>query len=297
MIQEVFHRYLPEVDQQLQAFLRLSESASQPTLKLLEEALQYSMFPGGKRIRAILMILIYQLFDPKHWKKIIPSACAVEMVHLSSLLLDDLPSMDNATLRRGKETCHRKYGESVAILASVGLLNLAYQIIVAEQHAFFSEKKIRQIAQELSQAIGFSGMIGGQFIDLKQDLQALNLEQMEYIHSHKTASLFIACMRISAILAGAKNKELEAITKYGKNLGLAYQIQDDLLDLEATAEQLGKDAQQDTHKLTFVKLCGPEKAFELMQRLTEASIQALSLFGEKATSLVEISQFLVHRTR
>ncbi|MEK7487066.1 MAG: polyprenyl synthetase family protein, partial [Planctomycetota bacterium] len=247
-------------------------------------------------IRALLMILIYQLFDAKGWKKIVPSACAVELVHLSSLLLDDLPSMDNATLRRGKEVCHRKYGENVAVLAAVGLLNLAYQVIFIENQPYFSEKKIHQISQELSHAVGFSGMIGGQFIDLKQDLQNLNLEQMEYIHSHKTSSLFIGCMRISALLAGAKNQELEAITKYGKNLGLAYQIKDDLLDLKATPEQMGKDANQDIHKFTFVKLCGPEKAFELMQRLTESSIQAISFFGKKADLLVELSRFLVCRT-
>lgn len=296
MIQEILQQYLPEVEQHLKRLLELQEKNSPVELQILQEALQHSMFPGGKRIRAILMILVYQLFDTKGWKKVLPSACAVEMVHLSSLLLDDLPCMDDADLRRGKETCHRKYGEDVAILAATGLLNLAYQIIGTENTSF-SPQKICQIFRELSYSIGFSGMIGGQFVDLRYHPEVMDLEKLEYIHSHKTSSLFIGSLRIAALLAGARANELESITKFGKNLGLAYQIKDDLLDQEVSEEQMGKDRLQDKNKLTFVAFCGFEQSRELLKRLTQSAIQALDIFGKRAHPLIEISYFLAKRDK
>jgi geranylgeranyl diphosphate synthase type II len=265
------------------------------SLHVLEEALHYSMFPGGKRIRAILMILIFQLFSKKDWKQILPSACAIEMVHLASLLLDDLPCMDNATLRRGKATCHRIYGESNTLLATVGLLNLAFHILHQENQKYFHAKQLVQISQELSHSIGFSGMIGGQYADLQSPSSPPDLEKLEFIHSHKTSSLFIGSLRIAALLAGAKEKELNALTKYGKNLGLAYQIKDDLLDQEGTIEQLGKDIQQDQKKCTFVSFCGKSEALVLLEGLTQSAIQALEPFGKKAEPLIEVAHFLAIR--
>ncbi len=234
----------------------------------------------------------------KRQQRVLDIACAVEMVHASSLILDDLPCMDDAALRRGRETTHRRFGESVALLASFGLLNLAFAT-VAERG---QELKMRRYGTEdmvhhLAAAIGSGGLIGGQALDLESRPEDLDLELMEYIHSHKTGALFLAAGELGAMAADARRRDLEVISRFAKNLGLAFQISDDLLDVLATSEETGKDAGQDEEKATFVKLLGVEGAQALAAELLEFAVSSLDSLGRRADPLRQIALFVRDRGR
>jgi geranylgeranyl diphosphate synthase type II len=225
----------------------------------------------------------------------LPLACAVEMVHASSLILDDLPSMDDATLRRGKPTLHKVVGEANAILAAVSLLNGAFEMI-QEAPGLNDRRRVRATAR-LAEAIGAAGLIGGQVADLEATGTKLDLEALEFIHSHKTGALFIAAAELGAIAAGGSSRDVEVLRRYAKNLGLAFQITDDLLDYSGSPGTTGKDAGLDRDRTTFVNLCGIDGARRLADELIAASLAALAPLGRRAEILAGLADMVRDRDR
>jgi geranylgeranyl diphosphate synthase type II len=248
----------------------------------LHEAMRYTALLAGKRLRGIVVLASSELLKG-HADAALPLAVAVELVHASSLILDDLPSMDNATLRRGRPTLHKVSGEASAILASVGLLNLAFATI--ESAPELKERARGRAIAVLAEAIGGGGLIGGQVADLEGTGRRLDLDALEYVHSHKTGALFIAAAELGAVAAGGRERDVEALRHYAKNLGLAFQITDDLLDYSGNPETTGKDAGLDRDRTTFVNLCGIDGARRLVDDLIGASIAALAPFGKRASAL------------
>jgi geranylgeranyl diphosphate synthase type II len=261
------------------------------------EAMRYALTTPGKRLRPVVTLAVAEMLGEDR-PEVLDLACAVEMVHACSLVLDDLPAMDDARLRRGRDTTHRAFGEDVAILAAFALFNRAYAL-VCEAGTRLSPRRysVADLAHHLAHAIGTEGLVGGQALDLEARAADLDLERLEYIHSHKTGALFIAAAELGAMAAGAKRKDLDAVSLYAKNLGLAFQIGDDLLDVLGRPEDTGKDSQQDTHKVTFVKLLGVEGARELMGELIQFAVEALAPLGKKAEPLRALAGYVRVRER
>jgi geranylgeranyl pyrophosphate synthase len=227
----------------------------------------YALTGPGKRVRPVLTLAVAEMLGCRR-EEVVDLACAVEMVHACSLVLDDLPAMDDARLRRGRRTVHLEFGEDVALLAAFGLLNRAFAVVAeAGQRLGLSRYTAADLAHHLAAAVGTEGLIGGQALDLESRGESLDLERLEYIHSHKTGALFIAAAELGAMAADAKRRELELVTRYAKNLGLAFQITDDLLDVVGEVEVVGKDIGKDEAKVTFVKLLGVEGAQALAAEL------------------------------
>ena len=262
---------------------------------IIYDAINYSTFAGGKRIRPILTLASYELFD---YDILIPMpfACAVEMIHTYSLIHDDLPAMDNDDFRRGKPSCHKKFGEDIAILTGDALLNKAYEIIFdLNSQKNIPPEKIIEAGRILATASGSEGMIGGQIVDLHHEKN--NLEVLEYMHLHKTGAIINASSKIGGILGGADDEELGYLDEFSRNLGLAFQVKDDILDVEGTNEDIGKPSGSDIEnkKLTYVTLMGVEKAKKLEKELTEKSISSLDYFGSNGKCLKELAKSLLNR--
>lgn len=263
--------------------------------KTVVDAMKYSIEAGGKRLRPMIMLMTAKLLDLDE-AEAMPFACALEMIHTYSLIHDDLPSMDNDDLRRGKPTNHKVFGEAMAILAGDGLLNLAAETVSKAETSTLPERKLKAIG-ELFTASGFGGMIGGQVVDLESEGKRISPEEMQTIHLMKTGALIRAAGRIPCALAGASEEDTKAITAYCDNLGVAFQICDDLLDVYGTTEELGKAVGSDeqNEKSTYVTLFGKEKAEELMRVHTEKAKENLSRFGEKAEELILLAEYLTGR--
>jgi geranylgeranyl diphosphate synthase type II len=261
---------------------------------VLHEGMRYTLLAGGKRVRGVLVLATCELLRGSR-EAAMPLAAAVEMVHASSLILDDLPSMDDATLRRGRSALHLELGEANAILAAVALLNAAYGEI---QKASELRERVRgEAAGRLTWAIGSGGLIGGQIVDLESTGRELDLEALEFIHSHKTGALFIAAAELGALAAGGRKRDIAALQRYAKNLGLAFQITDDLLDYSGDPASTGKDAGRDRDKTTFADLCGIDGSRRLVDELIDASIAALEPFGRRARLLTALAEFVRSRDR
>lgn len=277
--------------------LRLPEliPADDARPQVVHRAMRYALTSPGKRLRPVLTLVAAEIFgaDPRH---IVDLACAVEMVHAASLILDDLPCMDDASLRRGRVTTHREYGEDIALLASFALLNRAFSL-VAERGQLLTLRRYttEDMVHHLADAIGSGGLIGGQALDLTSRPEELDLERLEYIHSHKTGALFLAAGEIGAMAADARRRDLEIISRYAKNLGLAFQISDDLLDVTADSTQTGKDSGQDQDKVTFVKLLGVDGARQLARELLDFATASLVPLGPRADPLVALARFVEGR--
>ncbi|HKQ62696.1 MAG TPA: polyprenyl synthetase family protein [Candidatus Polarisedimenticolaceae bacterium] len=259
----------------------------------LHAAMRYSLLAPGKRLRGALVLAIDELVRGSR-PAALELACALELVHASALILDDLPCMDDARLRRGKPVLHRVAGEAVAILAAIELLQMAF--------AWLQELPVRgalraELTARLARAIGAGGLIGGQIADLEAVGLTLDLDALERIHSHKTGALFIAAGEMAARLAGARERERAALAQYAKNLGLAFQITDDLLDFSGRPEVLGKDAQQDRERTTFVDLCGIDGSRRLVDELVGAALGALEPFGRRARLLHGFAEYVRQRDR
>jgi geranylgeranyl diphosphate synthase type II len=261
---------------------------------ILHEAMRHTLLLPGKRLRGILVLAASDLSRGER-EDAMPLACAVEMVHAASLILDDLPCMDDATLRRGKPALHRVVGEADAILAAVALLNAAFGVIAGAER--LRERVRAGAAARLAEAIGSSGLIGGQVADLEATGKRLDLETLEYIHSHKTGALFIAAASLGSLAAGARARDEEALLRYAKNVGLAFQITDDLLDYSGNPETTGKDAGLDRNRTTFVQLCGIDGARRLVDELILAATQALAPFGRRGAVLASMAEFVRNRDR
>lgn len=260
----------------------------------LRASMAYSLMAGGKRLRPVLLMAAADAVGADG-TKFLPVACALEMIHTYSLIHDDLPAMDNDDLRRGKPTNHVVYGEGIAILAGDALLTLAFTVIL-RQKAVPAEALLR-VVDEISRAAGVEGMVGGQVLDLEAENRQISMEELRRVHTGKTGALFRAALRSGAILAGASEEQLSALTAYADHFGLAFQITDDILDVIGNAEEIGKPVGSDekNHKSTYVTLTSLEMAQELARRTVEEAEAALSAFGQEAAFLRELVAYLVNR--
>lgn len=260
--------------------------------------MRYSVFAGGKRIRPILAIASAEIFG-KSAEDVMNIACAVECIHTYSLIHDDLPAIDNDDLRRGMPTCHKMFGEAMAILAGDALLTKAFQI--ASQPSAISRKPSALIKaiQEIATAAGSTGMVGGQVVDIESEGKEVVFPILEYIHIHKTGKLILASCRGGAIMANAEDRGLDAITKYGEAVGLAFQIADDILDVEGNMEDIGKNIGGDAKKgkVTYPAILGVDESRKRARELVDIAIKSLKDFDEKAEPLRAIARYIVERRK
>ena len=285
-IESVIYKFLPE------------EKGFQKTVL---EAMNYSVLAGGKRLRPMLMEETYRLFGGAG-QVIWPFMAAIEMVHTYSLVHDDLPSMDNDEYRRGRKTTHIVYGEGMAILAGDGLLNFAFETALKAFDIEPENKKISKALQIFAKKAGVYGMIGGQTADIEAETMEKNNisnELLLYIHENKTAALIQSSMMIGAILAGAKEEQIKDVEKIAYNVGIAFQIQDDILDITSSLEVLGKMTGSDekNHKVTYVTLNGMEQAKEDVKKLSKEAIDLLDSFEEQNEFLKELIEKLITREK
>jgi geranylgeranyl pyrophosphate synthase len=257
-------------------------------------AVESSLFAPAKRLRPILALMVADVLKGDA-ESVLPAACALELVHTASLILDDLPSMDDATSRRGRPACHVAHGEATAILAAFALLNRAYEVLAEGWPGGPDAATRTALARELARAVGLSGMIAGQAADLAATGRTLDFATLEFIHSHKTGALFMASAAVGASAARASAAERAALVAYAKNLGLAFQIVDDLIDATGAAGEAGKDVGKDAKKTTFVSFAGVEGAWQLAGELIEASEAALRGFGPRAQPLRDLARYVVTR--
>lgn len=259
--------------------------------------MRYSLLGGGKRIRPILAIAAFEAVGGET-EAIFPFACALEMVHAYSLIHDDLPAMDNDNFRRGRPTTHRVFGEAIAILAGDALLTEAFHAMSCGALAHDIDASLTiDIIREISFAAGVSGMVGGQAVDMESEGRDVNLPTVEYIHTHKTAALILASVRTGAKLGQASSDQLEAITKYGERIGLAFQVIDDVLNLTGKKSKLGKDVRSDEarKKATYPALVGVGESKRLAKCLVDEAIASIEIFGKNADPLRGIARYLIRR--
>lgn len=275
---------------------RLRSIVSEATIpQVLGVAVERALASKGKRLRGVLTLAAGEACGTRA-DKLLDAASAFEMIHTSSLIIDDLPSLDDAELRRGEPTLHRAYGEDRAILAAVALLNHSYGLI-SKNHATMSPRRWSHdlLMRRVVEAVGWDGTIGGEAVDLHCEEETLDFQTLEYIHSRKTGALFVAAAATGAMLSNASQSILLSVEAYSKNLGLAYQITDDILDATSTAEQLGKDVGKDEGKLTFVRLAGLDGARQLTSELIDTSIEAISALGGRSERLRELALWVRDR--
>jgi geranylgeranyl diphosphate synthase type II len=292
-IRSFFDAVRPAIDAALDRLL--PEEAAAPAE--IHRAMRYSVLAGGKRLRPALCIAAYGLYHQDR-KPILPVACALEMAHTYSLIHDDLPAMDDDDFRRGSPSCHRQFGEAVAILAGDALLTLAFETIAACPG--FEAERLNQAIARLARALGTrDGMIAGQVQDLGAEGRELTVEELEAMHHSKTGALLSTSVWMGAWLAGSTPKDLEALLRFGQKIGLAFQIVDDVLDVTESKETLGKTAGKDREKrkATYPALLGIEASRRCVRELTEQAREALAPFDSRAELLIGISEFLETRVR
>lgn len=282
-------KYIEITDHALKEYVRTKENPQ----KKIYEAMAYSLFAGGKRLRPVIMMMTAKMLG-KEPETVLPFACAIEMIHTYSLIHDDLPAMDNDDLRRGKPTNHKVFGEATAILAGDALLTLAFETAASYNVEGVCKKAVLAATAELAKAAGADGMIGGQIVDIESRDE--DAELLKYLHSLKTGALIRASGIIGAILSGANDEQISAIDSFCANLGIAFQIQDDLLDVLGTEAELGKPIGSDAEnsKSTYVTLFGTEKARELSAEYTERAIRSLDIF-ESNGELCALARKLTER--
>ena len=288
--------YLKEKKELIDSFLK--EYFSSPsTPSILGESITYSLFAGGKRIRPILCLAAYEACDGDS-EDILPFASSIELIHTYSLIHDDLPAMDNDDLRRGKPTNHKVFGEGMAILAGDGLLTEAFYMMSNS----LSNRNIKNTAliraiKEIAFVSGIHGMVGGQAQDLIAENSEPDKETLSFIHKHKTGALISGSLRAGAILANCTKPSLSAITRYGENIGLAFQVIDDILDIEGDTAELGKTAGSDERKkkMTYPALYGIEESREKAGELISEAIFAIKDFSGKSEPLWEIARYFLER--
>jgi geranylgeranyl diphosphate synthase type II len=261
----------------------------------ISESMRYTLFAGGKRIRPVLCMASAEAVGGST-DTVLPVACAIEMIHTYSLIHDDLPSMDNDDYRRGKPSNHKVFGEGVSVLAGDALLTEAFRLLSGGTTGISPEKNLT-IIHEISTAAGFEGMIGGQVADLRAEGKEVDMESLNYIHTHKTQALITVSIRAGAIAVGAGEDDMSALSEYGRKTGLAFQIADDILDIESCREILGKDTGSDEgrKKATYPALIGLEQSRKKTRILVEDALSDISRFDEKAEPLRMIARFIAER--
>src|SRR5437660_1538785 len=260
----------------------------------IHTAMRYSVFAGGKRIRPIRCLETARIFAQDVGPALHP-ACAIEFIHTYSLIHDDLPALDNDDLRRGKPTCHRQFGEAIAILAGDALLTLAFETLGATP--VNAELRVKMLTEIATSAGTMNGMVGGQVADLEAEGKTVGPETLEYIHRSKTAALIRASITAGAICAGAPEDEIARLRQFGETIGWAFQVTDDILDVEESSAALGKTAGKDVaqQKATYPAVFGLERSHEIANELSSNAIADLASYGARAARLREIAEFLVHR--
>jgi geranylgeranyl diphosphate synthase, type II len=260
----------------------------------IHQAMRYSVFAGGKRIRPILCLETARIFAPDVAPALHP-ACAIEMIHTYSLIHDDLPALDNDDLRRGKPTCHKKFGEAAAILAGDALLTLAFETISDTPIA--PTQTVIMVKEVASAAGTINGMVGGQVADLEAEGQKIEPEMLEYIHRSKTAALIRASVTAGALCAGAYDDDVARLRHFGETIGWAFQVTDDILDVEESSAALGKTAGKDIaqQKATYPAIHGLQRSHEIAHDLATKAIAALAPYGDAASRLRAIAEYLVLR--
>ncbi len=261
---------------------------------LIHQAMRYSVFAGGKRVRPILCIEAFRIFSDET-PAVLPVACAMEFIHTYSLIHDDLPALDNDDLRRGRPTCHKKFGEAMAILAGDGLLTLAFEALAG---APVPQAERVALIREVASAAGTrQGMVGGQVADLEAEGKDVTPELLEYIHRSKTAALISASILSGAIAGGASQADQDRLRTFGGLIGWAFQVTDDILDVEESSSALGKTAGKDQaqQKATYPALFGLKKSHDFARELAARAMGALETFGARAANLRELGEFLVLR--
>jgi geranylgeranyl diphosphate synthase type II len=260
----------------------------------IHKAMRYSVFAGGKRIRPILCLEAARIFEPEPSAALFPG-CAIEFIHTYSLIHDDLPSLDNDDLRRGKPTCHKQFGEATAILAGDALLTLAFETAAAAPVS--ADRRVAMVT-EISTAAGtVNGMVGGQVADLEAEGKRVGPETLEYIHRSKTAALIRASITVGAICAGADAEDVARLRRFGETIGWAFQVTDDILDVTESSAALGKTAGKDLaqEKATYPAVFGLERSQEIASELEKKAIAELAGYGARAERLRDIAEFLVER--
>lgn len=295
-IKEQLSKKIEKIEQTIDFYLPEEKGLQKTVLS----AMNYSVKAGGKRLRPMLMAETYEMFGGADSSVIEPFMAAIEMIHTYSLIHDDLPALDNDDYRRGQKTCHIVYGEDMAILAGDALLNYAYE--VATKAFDLAEKdqimNVVEAIKILASKPGIYGMIGGQVADVELEGTPLSMEQILFIHKNKTSALIEACMMIGAVLAGASKEDVLKMEECGEYIGLAFQIQDDILDLTGDEEEIGKPVGSDekNHKTTYVTLKGLERSQRDVEDISKKAIDILEKYDKGDCYLTNLTRFLIHRT-
>lgn len=290
-------RYLAEQKERVDAALEKALPPSGRLEKRVIEAARYSLFAGGKRLRPVLCLAAAEVVegDPA---TAMPAACALEMIHTYSLIHDDLPAMDNDDFRRGRPTNHKVFGEAVAILAGDALLTEAFGLLAdLRMDRSISAHKVLEVIRILVKASGTCGMIGGQVIDLESENREVDMATVEYMHVHKTGALLSASLQVGAILGGGHDDHVAALKRYGHHFGLAFQITDDILDVEGNVAEMGKTPGSDVarNKKTYPALIGLAASKDAAREHVDGAIQALEIFNDKADPLRSLARYLLVR--
>ena len=296
-----FQEELTKKTKEIEAVIREYLPAEEGLSRTMAQAMNYSMLAGGKRLRPMLMQETFRLFGGSG-KLVKPFMAGMEMIHTHSLIHDDLPALDNDDYRRGRLTTHKVYGEAMGILSGVALLNYAYETMLqafAMAETLLQKEAVIDALQVMAEKTGIHGMLGGQSVDVENDGKALEKDMLDYIYENKTAALIEASMMTGAILAGADAEQVSVIEQAAKRIGLAFQIQDDILDVTSTDEELGKPVHSDekNHKVTYVTLFGTEKAAAQVAGLSAEAVELLESLNKNNEFLYLLVEKLVNRRK
>lgn len=291
-ITDFFDHYIPVIDDALSKYVQFNFNDNR---HILEDAIRYSVTAKAKRIRPLIAIATHQLFSNEH-EKIMPVGCAIEMVHAYSLIHDDLPAMDDDDVRRGQPTCHKKYGEDMAILAGDVLNTYAFEVVAKGLKAHYQSEQVVEVVIQLANAFGIHGMAGGQVLDLKSNTITPNEDYLKTTHALKTGAILKACVTIPTYLETTTEAEQIALSKYGEQIGLLFQIVDDILDVKGSSQELGKTPNKDAdqNKLTYVTLWGLEKAEAMASELAENALDNLAQLKDRDTTRLEQIIHFIH---
>lgn len=265
----------------------------------LTASMKYSLFAGGKRLRPILCLAGSEAVGGTE-TDLLPVACALELIHTYSLIHDDLPVMDDDDLRRGQPSNHKVFGEAVSLLAGDGLLTEAFNLMAeAELTGGVSPGALLKVIGLIARASGYRGMIGGQLVDIQSEGKSADSSLVEFIHNRKTGALITASVKSGAILAGGNESQIQALTSYGERIGLAFQISDDILDIEGNSDEMGKKARADEQrgKITYPAAVGLSRSKKIQAELVEAAIESLNIFDRAADPLRQIAGYIVERKK
>ncbi|MDY7037651.1 MAG: farnesyl diphosphate synthase [Thermodesulfobacteriota bacterium] len=283
------------VDEALSEFFPAPQGPSADVIR----AMRYSLFAGGKRLRPILCMAGAHAVGGEE-RTVLPVACAIELIHTYSLIHDDLPVMDDDDLRRGKPTNHKVFGEAVALLAGDGLLTEAFHLMTSlELQRNVVPRTLLNVIGLIASAAGFRGMVGGQVVDIQSEGKAADHSLVEFIHTHKTGALINVSITSGALMAGGEGPQVNAMTSYGQKIGLAFQVSDDILNIEGDSQELGKGVGSDAEKgkITYPSVLGLNRSKVIQNELVESAIKALDPFDHRADPLRYIARYIIERTR